>query len=348
MVDWRDWPKEKPKIVVTRSLPAWAFSPSRREENRHDRKALLPYTAASVVLGLALIGLFTLFSPREGLGTAVAGLSTLGIIAGAACELDRRKAARKSRLTSERSMELVGARIGDEAVGVAYAEGLYRHALIGDSWDWGAFRLDFDRLSFVGRETRFDLRPEQIRGVEVRRSDHECGPVARIYLHWSDGGKDETLSIELPYVRSRRQRMEAVEALRDRIERWWREPLRVTDRTPLVAPPRRNTIRVVENPYARISPKAMALSAAILLPLWIFAVGAEALTLRHFLGTKFPNYFASFATPFLMFAWVFLAQRLDRRICPPSIPLTAGPLETIDSEEAASEAETDRSDLRLR
>lgn len=321
MKDWRAWPKETPKVADITSLPDWVRSPEKRLETQSETWLAIPILLIGV--GLPLATLFALFGfIPDPIGNVAVGLTlTIGGLAGFVFWLlnvarwgeewtYRRLARRVLGDLTERGEST----LGDEVVGVAYADRLWRNAISGDSWDWGALRLGLDRLSFIGRASRFDLRPEQILNVEIRRSDHLLGtPKPRLYVTWQGAGQAETLSLELPYLRSRRRRVEAIEGLRERIERWRREPLPSHDRSPLVPPLGRADVQLAPSRYSQIGAPAKVL-AVIAMPFIGVAVQTTLTVALGFVGIHRAGGFMGGLVVLYMFLWLVIAAAIESRL----------------------------------
>ncbi len=294
-------------------MPAWVRSPERLRE---AQRGTWPYL-------LAMLGGFgaptgaTLLFMQAFAPTGTGGLAALIALGGMALSFAGLFATCRwatERLACRQAQKaLEGAALDADAVGVTYADGFWHDALIGDSWDWGALRLGFDRLEFAGRASRFELRPEDVVGVQARWSDYLLGsPVARLYLRYVGAKGVETVGIELPYVRSARRRVERVEELRDRIERWRLSPLPALDAEPSRLPLDGAEARVERSRYERIGRRAKWLAFAAVLPIWLAIQVAMTLVLTLMGYSKAGVVLTVPALFFCLALWIMLAARIER------------------------------------
>ena len=136
---------------------------------------------------------------------------------------------RRDRLRRSRTLSLLEEReestLGGESVGVAYSEFAWHYPEGGHDLDDGVFATGLDALTFVGRQTRFELPAAAILSTEIRYFDAALhGPDPRLYICWAHEGRAGTLSLSLPKNRFVRRRVSGMEELRERIERWRGEP----------------------------------------------------------------------------------------------------------------------------
>jgi hypothetical protein len=321
--DWRNWPKADWKIADPKSLPDWARGPEVQKELRAEMLRALPIMLGAILVPFGVaFALFALYAPN-GTGPIAAwiGLGCFASFLASMYSIGRWGEEWSGRRRRRRVLDLLESReepvLGDEVVGVTYSDTLWRDSVHGDSWDWGALRLEMDRLSFVGRSSRFDLRPESIRSLEIKSVNHIAGIQGRLYVTWDDDAKTETLILELPYVRSRQRRIEAIDNLRERIGRWRREPLPSYDRTPLVAPLRQDEVRPEINAYAQIGRPAKLL-AALIVGTAAVTVQISVLILLTLLGYRTPGAIMSglFGGLFVVWllVWLLIAAAVERRL----------------------------------
>lgn len=322
MVDWRKWPKAESKVASLKGLPAWSRSEEIRKEYRQEvLRVQLPATLAAILVpGAIIFGLFRISAPDGtgpiatwiGIGGFSSVIVTLLAVARWGEEWSGRQRSRRVRDLLEVRGESV---LGDDIVGVTYSDVVWRDPAYGDSWDWGALRLSMDRLTYVGRFTNFDLRPQSIQSLEIKCADHVTGaPSPRLFLTWMAEGKTETLIFELPYQRSRRRRVQAMEDLRERIERWRQEPLPIHDPTPLVTPLRNETLRPAINPYTELGLPAKLISGAITLGIYIACTVAITLIC---LQAHIPmNGVWAGVSPIFFLVWILLAYPIEKRLSP--------------------------------
>ncbi len=319
MVDWRKLPKADWEVADPKSLPNWARGPEIQRELRGEMLRALPVILAGVGVpfGIAFT-LFALYAP-SGTGT-VANWIGLGALIGVPFSLitvgrwGEEWSGRRLRRRVQDQLEARGESVlGGEVVGVTYSHTVWRDSLHGDSWDWGVLHLEMDRLSFVGRGSKFDLRPESIQNMEIKQLSHAFGTQTRLFITWEEGGKSETLIFELPYQRSRRKRFEEIDYLRERIERWRREPLPLYDKTPLTPPTRQEELKPTINPYTQIGWPARILAGVSVAFGWVafelfLVFGLMALGVHNF-----GSYLGGVSVLFWV-AWIFAAGAIEKRL----------------------------------
>ena len=319
MPDWRNWPKADWKIADPKSLPDWARSPELRRENLAESLRVLPVVVLGVAAPIAIAyTLFAFFAPSGtgaiatwvGLGSLLSMPVSMLVFGRWGAELAERRLRGRVRDQLEARGEPV---LGGELVGVTYSDVVWRDSQCGDSWDWGVLHLEMDRLTYIGRGSRFDLRPQSIQKVEVKQLTHVFGTQARLFITWDDGGKSETLILEMPYKGSRRRRFEEAENLRERIERWRREPLPNYDKTPLIPPPRYADLKPVVNPFSQIGWPAGIL-AGVALVIGIFVITAGLTLLLTALGFRHTGGFLSSFAIFYFVAWIMVAGAIEKRL----------------------------------
>ena len=226
----RAWPKETARTADPASLPEWLRVapedvPPMRDIRRFFATLLVcdfgPLALALVVVVALKPWLGALVSISLILGSALVSVFTIRAgVQIAPRQLEKEKRTRTLDALTERGEPI----LDGEVVGVAYAEGLWTYPHRGNrDADLGVVRLDFDRLGFVGGDTRFELPAAAIVGTEIRRHDWVDGTRARLYVHWREGDRSGTLSLGLPLDAPGRH-VRATLALRERIEAWRREP----------------------------------------------------------------------------------------------------------------------------
>ena len=234
MTAWRrtlkSWPKETARTADPASLPEWLrAAPADAGEEPNLRQAMLGFWLTFFGPGVLTLLLAWGLKPWIGItafgAMVVVGFSASLIIGGHALngilrKIERRRMRRTLNALTERGEPT----LDGEVVGVAYADGFWTYPHRGNrDADLGVVRLDFDRLSFVGGETRFELPAAAIVGAEIRRIDWGLGVRAHVYVHWRQGERSGTLSLGLPFDGAGRH-VRATLALRERIEAWRREP----------------------------------------------------------------------------------------------------------------------------
>lgn len=232
MEEWRrtlrEWPKEESQTADIASLPAPLRGPERlREEGRDEAVSSLVAIALGSLLpmGLGLVGAVWLAHVGEpfvamlvmfsGMALGIVGLFPTTKVA------EERRAARRRRRALD-DLEAQGeATLGGEFVGVAYGDRLWHHPGLGHDADHGVLTTDLDRLTFVGRSTRFEIPKSAILGTEVRYFDAAMtGPRPRLYVTYSRGEGIDTLSVVPPYRRSVRRRVREIVEFREHLEAW--------------------------------------------------------------------------------------------------------------------------------
>lgn len=319
MVDWRKWPEEVGRIADPRSLPDWVRGPEIQKEARAEMFRALPILLLAMGVPAAVaFTLFHFYAPSgNGPVAACIAFGFLVCMTASVIGIGRWSEEWSGQRRRRRILDLLEAReervLGDEVVGVTYSDTLWRDTAHGDSWDWGALRLEMDRLSFVGRSSRFDLRPESIRNLEIKRVNSLVGVQGRLCLTWDDGGKSETLIFELPFVRSRRRRVEAINDLRERIDRWRKEPLPSYDRTPLIPPPSVENLRPFVNPITNSSFTAKLLGA---LAVFLLALVTEVLLMLLLLALHLGRYggYLSVLIGLFVVLWIPVTLGIERRL----------------------------------
>ena len=225
----KSWPKETARTAGPASLPEWLRLPSADAPPKLDTRRFFVRLLFCAFGPLALALVLMTLKPWVGapLGIALilgsALVSVFTIRAGVSIIPRHYEKERRSR-TLDALTEKGEPTLDGEVIGVAYAEGLWTYPhRIGHDADLGVVRFDFDRLSFVGGETRFELPAAAIVGTEIRRHEGLGDVRARLYIHWREGERSGTLSLGLPFDAPGRH-VRATLALRERIEAWRREP----------------------------------------------------------------------------------------------------------------------------
>lgn len=315
----KEWPRERPLIMDVERAPKWARDPERLREARRDLGRGLPLILTAFCFPFAiLIGLASIaIAERSNL---FAGMYwTLGTLAaftaagmGMKAAVQRLEAQRRRRALDR--LEAHGeATLGGEFVGIAYADRPWRHPLLGDNADHGVLRIDLDRLTFVGRDTRFELPASTIVGTEVRWLDQAFGgSLPRLYVRWWNGGELQAFSVELPYQTSLRRRIEAVSDLQSRIEAWQSAPFPTFGHPPLL-PPTIAEMRPAQSKFQRVGLAAMVLAALVTLPILIATDLAVQFVLRRWLG-PFGGGVASGLCVTYVFLYIYLAAAIESRL----------------------------------
>ncbi len=257
------------------TAPVWMHNPEElRSERREATRTLAGAAFLSVLPTLGYFGisnaLFDVDRPGWAIllglmGFASLAFSPLWILLGACERLDVR---RRHRIEDE--LEARGEPIlGGDSVGVAYTDGVWRHDVLGENMDRGVMRIDFDRLTFVGRHTRFDLPASAIVRTEIRRAaGHPTFATFRLFVTWLDSGQTKVLSVDLLYRRSFRRRVAAVTELQERIDAWRGERRSTFGKeSPFLLPP--SSFRLSPSASGRVGPWARWLGATATLTLAI-------------------------------------------------------------------------------
>lgn len=243
MSEWRralrSWPEETPETADPASLPEWLQAAPGDED---DATAMREIPVA-ILLGffgpIALVfAIGMILQPWLGVWVAAGGLvaGALGGVYGmgaAGNRVSRRRDVRRGVRTLEALQTRGEPTLDGEVAGIAYSDRLWDYpGRSGYDIDHGVVRLDFDRLCFVGRETRFELPAYAILSTEVRRHRWAGDERVRLYVRWREGEKSRTFSLNLPGG-SQRRHVQETAALRERIERWRAErfPQRVLPAT---------------------------------------------------------------------------------------------------------------------
>lgn len=109
------------------------------------------------------------------------------------------------------------------------------------NWDFGFLFLQGERLCYVGEQTRFALRRDQVTDLRRDQGVPRWWPVQYLYVSWHDAeqGKSGTFNVRAGQVRSMRQLDRATAELAEALRRWWEEPTTAEVPAPLaeLAPP---------------------------------------------------------------------------------------------------------------
>ena len=235
MTAWRrtlkSWPKETARTADPASLlPEWLrVAPA--DAGNEPTADQMAWRITFVFLAPTLTALLVAWVLKSWIGPfAFAAMLVAGFLVSLVTgqsslnALLRRLDRRRMRRTLDALTERGEPTLGGEAVGVAYADGFWTYPHRGDrDADLGVVRFDFDRLSFVGMDTRFELPAAAIVGTEIRRISWGLGVRANVYVHWREGDRSGTFSLGLPCDAPGRH-VRATLALRERIEAWRREP----------------------------------------------------------------------------------------------------------------------------
>ena len=313
MSEWRrarrSWPEERPADADATSLPE-ALRTRIADDGPWMREA-----AVAALLGLGPVLLGALLKPWIG-SAGAAALACLGIAAfllghrRAVRALGGRWAARRREADLDALRERGEPTLDGEFVGVAYADRLWIYPGRGDAdLDAGVVRLDFDRLSFAGRTTRFELPVGAIVGTEVRRHARLGDERARIYVHWREGGEAGTLSLGLPPGPLHRHARDTA-ALRERIETWRTEPFPRRVSTGVLPPRVEPRAAVSGIPSVGLRAKALAAVATALL-LVVVESGMTLLSIR--MGWRRTGRGLMSLLVLSPMVWAFLAAWIDRR-----------------------------------
>jgi hypothetical protein len=94
------------------------------------------------------------------------------------------------------------------------------------NWDFGFLFLLGDRLCYVGEQTRFALRRDQVTGWHLGRGLPRWWQVPSLYVSWEDAerGTFGTFNVRAGQVRSMRQLRRATADLEAMLRRWWEQP----------------------------------------------------------------------------------------------------------------------------
>ena len=302
------------------SVPSWLDPKARRADVRGEMLVGIGLTLASFMLpmGLALLAI-RILAPTgtggralalAGVGFAVAVATAIFVAVFGEAWMGKRRVRRAFDRLEARGETI----LGGEAVGVTYADRRWRVDLLGDAWDWGALRFDFDRLSFVGEHRRFELRSSDLIGTEARYCDPGLGgPQPRLYLRYLREGSVESIGIDLPYAPSARRRIERVAELRSAVERWRAAPALPSGTRPSRAPRAEDVAGPRLSIYHRIGRPAKLLAALATIMLAI--VVEIVLTLIFVaLGWKDAGGYLGGLYVVGMGLWIFLAAKIEARL----------------------------------
>ncbi len=322
MTEWRrtlkSWPMETAKIADPASLPEWvrAAARERREAEGSAKGRKIP----AMLLTVFALGLLVFIDMRPSidpltwllLAALFAACVPFGLSFGQ--YLERTEARRRQRTTD--LLETRGeSTLGGEFAGVSYAEGCWTYPGLGLGADEGVLQLDLDRLTFVGRHTRFELPTAAVLGTEIRRYDSGLGNRARLLVPWAHAGEAGTLSLALPYRRSTRRRVEEALDLQERIERWRREPF--PSRSTLPHLPITMELTSRPNAFERIGLAAKLLSGVTTFTFAVLTFGGIEFGLARSGYRELSRHIGS-STSVLMwgwfFVWIWLAAKIEPRL----------------------------------
>ena len=320
MTEWRkalrSWPRETAQVAEADSLPAWIDLKARTREVRGEMlvAAASSISAFGLPMGAMLLAMHILVPSGTGplaASLAIGGLAASLLVMFAVAERGEAWLARRRARRALDRLEAKGeATLGGEVVGVTYAERRWRVDMTGDAWDWGVLRFDLDRLSFVGEQSHFELLPGEVVATEIRRFDSAPGVVrARLYLRYLRDGCEESIGLDLPYAPSKRRRVEEALDIRERVERWRREPeipsvSRAVVATPL-AKPRLSRFHRIGRPAKMLA--GLAMFGLMLVFEVVLAYGLNALGLQR-LGAFSGGFFIVF-----LWLWVLLAAKIETK-----------------------------------
>jgi hypothetical protein len=290
--------------------PSLVFSPQRRQKG----SVLAGGIMLALILGPMLLGLLLMAWLAPGGRGAIAGVLALGgIVAGFGGALAL--APRVALLGNDALRRDMAAKIAGSGVPQAAEEGLFvgispgieQRSYDGDThWDVGFLLLQPGWLAYYGDQIRFALRPDQVERMEID-PPRIGGPLteSRLLLYWraAEVGLDGVLSVAVRAHNTRRERRDALEDLRRRIEAWKLQPAPpAAVRTPLppVSVPRGTPV-----PVAAAEP---GLWLAVGIPFAVVAaVGAA--VLKRALGIDIPT---MALIPFVIVASMGLAQAIHQ------------------------------------
>ncbi|GEM_PF-3067792 len=324
MKAWRaqlaKWPREKLLLMDPASAPLEMRDPERlRRVQRQTTVASLSAVAAFLgSIGIALLALRVLTS--SGTGNFAAALCLGGIGASfvgmfRAAKTTKARSIARGRTQDVESLEARGeGTLGGEYVGVSYAAERWRHPVLGDDMDHGVLRIDFDRLTFVGRDTRFELPASAVVKTEVRSVDEAfLGHRPRLYVTWAEGARTQTFSVESPYLPSARRRVEGIAELQTRLDAWRgeRRPAFSAER-PFVAPPPMENSQTLRTNFQSIGRAAKLLSALVTVLVWF---GTEILLELFHRTLQVDLVLIHMVTVWIAFiAWIYIAMKIERRL----------------------------------
>ena len=313
----KSWPKETVRKADPASLPEWLVLAGRarsedpvvRRKNRHSAIlygcVMVPLLLVAVALSPSLLCFGTLLG---------GGLFTL-FLALLQCRSDRRDTVRRRDGARERAALIGEPTLDAEFVGVDYADAAWFYPGLGINADEGLLRLEMDRLVFHGRDTRFELPAHAILGVEVRRLAVGLGVPPCLVLQWAHGGEAGTVVLNLPLGGSLRRRVQDAQNLRERIERWRREPFPYRTAPSVLPPTIRPTALVVTVP--KIGWRAKGLAAVSMTLAYRFAIIALDVAFRFAghpeIGGRLGSTVGILGVS-MMAIWLALAQKIEKRL----------------------------------
>jgi hypothetical protein len=105
------------------------------------------------------------------------------------------------------------------------------------NWDYGYLFLNGDRLCYVGEQTRFALRREQITQMRLGPGMRRWLSVPYLYLTWQDPerGPGGTFNVRAAEITSMVQLARATHALEQNLRQWWEQPTAPADLPPPLA-----------------------------------------------------------------------------------------------------------------
>ena len=276
----RSWPIDTLRTADPASLPKWANDPERVRTAQREEifSSLLVLGLFSLLpAGLAFTFAAWLAGSGHDLAAILAvfagfGLAMSGVLP--ACKFGDE---RRDRLRRSRTLNLLEGReestLGGESVGVAYSEFAWHYPEGGHDLDDGVFATGLDALTFVGRQTRFELPAAAILSTEIHYFDAALhGPDPRLYICWAHEGRAGTLSLSLPKNRFVRRRVSGMEELRERIERWRGEPFPRRS-SPYALPPSVEPTAVVVSPKNGWRAKLLAAVATLVFFVMVETLG---------------------------------------------------------------------------
>jgi STE24 endopeptidase len=97
------------------------------------------------------------------------------------------------------------------------------------NWDFGFLFLQADRLCYVGEQTRFALRRDQVTSTYLGPSFPRWWPSSVLYITWVDQGRGGTFNLRSGEARSMRQMGRETLALEQLLRRWQSGDSQVTE-----------------------------------------------------------------------------------------------------------------------
>lgn len=262
--------------------------------------------------GRDLAATLTMFS---GMGLGMAGLFPMSKAAG------EWRDARRRRRTLDWLEAQGEATLGGEFVDVAYEERLWHHSGLGHDVDSGVLTMGFDRLTYMGRWTNFEIPATSILGTEIRSFDAAIeGALPRLYVQWAHGGDHSTFSLSLPNRRSVRRRIEGTLDLKRRLDAWSAESLPPMTAFPFILPRSERPTRVADRGETGIPAKILAaLATTVLLGTIEFVATLLAIAMGwHRTGTLAMILFASWSLPYAIFSRIIEKRLPERFRCRPA------------------------------